>query len=302
VPSAPAGVPSTTFFRVGSKDYFKALGIPLLSGRTFDGSERTDTANTELAIVINEALAKTYYPSINPIGQVTGGAFGMAERIVGVVGNVAEANLTDSPAPVRYYLTEQSPFALENQTLVIRTTRPQDAVSIIPSVRAAIAKAAPNVAIQEATTMQHVFDRAVGPARDVRTLLGMLTALALLLGAIGIYGVIAQFVARRAVDWSIRVALGLAPSRVVSLVVGHGVWMIVVGIAVGVGAAMTLGRFLSALLYGVTAADPIAIIGASVALLTTGVDRGAHPRHSSEPHRSGTRSTKALRDGDATHE
>ena len=271
VPSAPAGVPSTTFFRVGSKDYFKALGIPLLSGRSFDGSERTDTANTELAIVINEALAKTYYPNINPIGQVTGGAFGMAERIVGVVGNVAEANLTDPSAPVRYYLTEQSPFALENQTLVIRTTRPQDAVSIIPSVRAAIAKAAPNVAIQEATTMQHVFDRAVGPARDVRTLLGMLTGLALLLGAIGIYGVIAQFVARRAVDWSIRVALGLAPSRVVSLVVGHGVWMIVVGIAVGVGAALTLGRFLSALLYGVTAADPIAIIGASVALLTIGV-------------------------------
>ena len=81
--------------------------------------------------------------------------------------------------------------------------------------------------------MQHVFDRAVGPARDVRTLLGMLTALALLLGAIGIYGVIAQFVARREVDWSVRVALGLAPGRVVSLVVGHGAWMIVVGIAIG---------------------------------------------------------------------
>ena len=119
--------------------------------------------------------------------------------------------------------------------------------------------------------MQHLFDRAVGPARDVRTLLGMLTALALLLGAIGIYGVISQFVARREVDWSVRVALGLAPGRVVSLVVGHGAWMIVVGIAIGVGAALALGRFLSALLYGVTAADPITLIGASIALLTIGV-------------------------------
>ena len=271
VPGAPVGVPSTAFFRVGSADYFKALGIPVLSGRTFDGSERTDSAIAEISVVINEALAKIYYPNINPVGQVMTGAFGMPERILGVVGNVAEASLTDPPAPARYYLTSQSPWIFDGQSLVIRTERPRDAVAIIGAVRRAIAKAAPSVAIQEATTMQHVFDRAVGPARDVRTLLGMLTALALLLGAIGIYGVIAQFVARREVDWSIRVALGLAPSRVVSLVVGHGVWMIVVGIAVGVGAALTLGRFLSALLYGVTAADPIAIIGASIALLTIGV-------------------------------
>jgi predicted permease len=271
VPSAPAGAPSTTFFRVGSTDYFKALGIPVLSGRTFDGSERTDTANTEVSIVINEALAKTYYPNINPIGQIAGGLFGMSERIVGVVGNVAEANLTDPPAPVRYYLTDQSPFVFENQTLVIRTTRPQDAVPILGAVRRAIAKAAPSVAIQEATTMQRVFDRAVGPARDVRTLLEMLTALALLLGAIGIYGVIAQFVARRAGDWSIRVALGLAPARVVSLVVAHGTWMVVIGILIGVGGAIVLGRFLSTLLYGVTAADPITLIGASIALLTIGI-------------------------------
>jgi ABC-type antimicrobial peptide transport system permease subunit len=271
VPGAPVGAPSSTFFRVASADYFKALGIPVLSGRTFDGSERTDSANAELAIVINEALAKIYFPTINPVGQVIGNAFGMPERIVGVVGNVSEADLTDPPAPARYYLADQVPYVAESQTLVIRTTRPQDAIPIIAAVRRTIAKVAPSVAVQEVTTMQHVFDRAVGPARDVRTLLGLLTALALLLGAIGIYGVIAQFVARRAGDWSIRVALGLAPARVVSLVVGHGTWMIVVGILIGVGSAVVLGRFLSTLLYGVTAADPVTIIGASLALLTVGI-------------------------------
>ena len=272
VPGAPVGVPSTTFFRIGSADYFKVLGIPVLGGRTFDGSERTDSANAELSIVINEALAKIYYPNINPVGQViTGGAFGMPERILGVVGNVAEANLTDPPAPARYYLTDQSPWIGESESLVIRTTRPEDAVPIIAAVRRTIAKVAPNVAVQEATTMQHVFDRAVGPARDVRTLLAILSALALLLGAIGIYGVIAQYVARREGDWSIRVALGLAPSRVVSLVVAHGAWMVIVGIIAGVTGSIVLGRFLSTLLYGVTAADPITIIGASIALLTIGV-------------------------------
>ena len=119
--------------------------------------------------------------------------------------------------------------------------------------------------------MQRVLDRAVGPARDVRTLLAILSALALLLGAIGIYGVIAQYVAGREGDWSIRVALGLSPSRVVSLVVAHGTWMVVVEIIAGVSGSVVLGRFLSTLLYGVTAADPITIIGASIALLTIGV-------------------------------
>jgi predicted permease len=271
VPGAPTGVPTTAFFRVGSADYFKTLGIPVLGGRTFDGSERTDSANAEMAVVINEALAKIYYPNINPVGQVMTGGFGVPERIVGVVGNVAEARLTDPPAPVRYYLTDQSPWVFDGQSLVIRTTRAEDAIPIIAVVRRTIAKVAPNVAVQEATTMQRVFDHAVGPARDVRTLLAILSALALLLGAIGIYGVIAQYVARREGDWSIRVALGLSPSRVVSLVVAHGTWMVVVGIIAGVGGSVVLGRFLSTLLYGVTAADPITIIGASIALLTIGV-------------------------------
>jgi len=271
VPGAPLGVPKTAFFRVGSPDYFKVLGIPVLSGRTFDGSERTDSANAEISVVINEALAKIYYPNINPVGQVMTGGFGMPERIVGVVGNVTEASLTDPPAPVRYYLTSQSPWIFESQSLVIRTARPEDAVAIIGAVRRRIAQVAPSVAVQQATTMQRVLDRAVGPARDVRTLLAILSALALLLGAIGIYGVVAQYVARREGDWSIRVALGLAPSRVVSLVVAHGTWMVVVGIIVGVGGSVVLGRFLSTLLYGVTAADPITIIGASLALLTIGV-------------------------------
>ena len=123
-----------------------------------------------------------------------------------------------------------------------------------------------------ATTMQHMFDRAVrGPRTTFEHFLAILSALALLLGAIGIYGVIAQYVARREGDWSIRVALGLSPSRVVSLVVAHGTWMGVAGIIIGVGGSVVLGRFLSTLLYGVTAADPITIIGASTALLTIGV-------------------------------
>jgi putative ABC transport system permease protein len=179
--------------------------------------------------------------------------------------------VTDPSKPTRYYLTDQIGYVASNQALVVKTERPDDAVAMIPEFRRTIAKAAPSIAVQEATTMQRVFDRAVGPARDVRLLLEMLTGLALLLGAIGIYGVIAQFVARRSVDWSIRVALGLSPARVVRLVVGHGLWMVAAGILIGVAGSLVLGRFLSSLLFGVTSADPVAIAGASAVLLSIGV-------------------------------
>jgi predicted permease len=272
VPGAPAGAPSSTFFRVGTRDYFAALGIPIRSGRVFDGSERTDSANASLDVVVNEALAKTYYPNSNPIGQIIGPqGWGVPERIIGVVGNVAEADLKDPPKPARYYLTDQLGYVPSSQTIVIKTVRPEDATRMISEFRRTIAKVAPNFAVQEATTMQRMFDRAVGPARDVRSLLGMLSGLALLLGAIGIYGVIAQFVARRSVDWSIRVALGLSPARVVRLVVGHGIWMVALGIVIGVAGSVVLGRFLTSLLFGVTSADPVSIAGASVTLLTIGI-------------------------------
>ena len=272
VPSAPAGAPSSTFFRVATRDYFTALGIPVRTGRVFDGSERTDSANATLDVVVNEALAKTYYPGSNPIGQVMGPqGWGAPERIIGVVGNVAEAELKDPPKPARYYLADQLGYVPSNQTLVIKTVRPEDATALISEFRRTIAKVAPSFAVQEVTTMQRMFDRAVGPAREVKSLLEMLTGLALLLGAIGIYGVIAQFVARRSADWSIRVALGLSPARVVRLVVGHGVWMVVVGILIGVAGSVVLGRFLSSLLFGVTSADPVAIAGAAAMLLSIGI-------------------------------
>jgi putative ABC transport system permease protein len=271
VSGAPTGAPSSTYFRIASRDYFAAMKIPLKSGRVFDGTERTDTANTMFDIVVNESFVKAYFPNRNPVGQIIGGGFGAPERIVGVVGDVAEGNLTDAASPARYYLMEQIGYVAQSQKLVVRMTRTADAIALLPEIRRVVSKAAPTFAVEEATTMQRILDRAVGPARDVRSLLGMLTGLALLLGAIGIYGVIAQFVARRSVDWSIRVALGLSPAKVVRLVVGHGVWMVVLGIAIGVVGSIALGRFLSSLLFGVTSSDPLTIAGASAALLAIGI-------------------------------
>lgn len=115
--------------------------------------------------------------------------------------------------------------------------------------------------------MDRIFAKAVGPARQVRTLLSMLTGLALVLGAVGVYGVVAHLVSRRLRDWSIRMALGLDPSRVIGQVVRYGTVLAAIGVALGVAGALALARLLESLLYGISATDPISLGAAGVSLL-----------------------------------
>ena len=118
--------------------------------------------------------------------------------------------------------------------------------------------------------MERVLDRAVGPARQVMSLLALLTGLALVLSAIGIYGVIAHYVSRRKRDWSIRIALGLPPARVVRRVVGHSSALVAAGIVLGAIGALALARLLGSLLFGVRPADPISLVGSAIVLLSVG--------------------------------
>ena len=155
--------------------------------------------------------------------------------------------------------------------MALRTERPADAGAVLDAARQAVQRAAPGVAVQEASTIDQVLARAVGPARQIMTLLTLLTGLALVLGAIGVYGVIAHHVSRRKRDYGIRIALGLSPARVVRQVVGRGTVLVALGLVIGGGAAVVLARSLAALLYGVGAADPLALLAAAVALLTVGM-------------------------------
>ena len=260
---------STTYFRLVSHDYFETLGIAIRQGRVFTEADRP---GGELVVVINEALAKKYFPGVDPVGRrLQTGFDDRWERIVGVVENVAEANLTDGPEPARYMLSDQVPYAPQLQTLVLRTERPADAAAILDTARKTVQRVASGVAVQEATTIEQVLTKAVGPARQIMTLLMLLTVLALVLGAIGVYGVIAHHVSRRKRDYGIRIALGLTPARVVRHVVGRGTALVGLGILIGAAAAVVLARSLASLLYGVGAADPMALLAATLALLTAGV-------------------------------
>ncbi len=264
--------PTTTATRLVGYDYFDALGLELRSGRSFEPSDRMGSGDV---VVINEALAEKYFPGEDPLGRLIGG--GEGERIVGVVENASEANLIDEPVPARYYVYQQSTYTPENQTLVLRTTQSQDPVALLDAARRAVERLAPGTAIREATTMERVLADAVGPARQLMRLLALLTSLALVLGAIGVYGVISHFVQRRKRDWGIRIALGLTPSEVVTQVVGRGAALVAIGIVLGLIGVAVGARLLASLLYGIGSTDPAALAAAAAVLLAVGVTAALAP-------------------------
>jgi hypothetical protein len=250
-------------------DYFETLGVAVRRGRAFHA---TDRASTDLVVVINEALAARYFAGEDPVGRVLHSGLGArGERIVGVVENVAEARLTDPSGPARYMLYEQMPAGiLPTTTFVVRAESPAAMAALMHSARDVIGREAPRLAVEQVTTLRRVFDQAVGPTGQVVTLVAILAGLALLLGAIGVYGMISQYVSRRSRDYGIRIALGLHPERVLSQVVGRGLRLVMTGAALGVGAALVLTRWLASLLYEVGAADPGTLAVAVLVLLAAG--------------------------------
>ncbi|MFP2934429.1 ABC transporter permease, partial [Pyxidicoccus sp. 3LG] len=260
---------TTTFARLVTPGYFETIGIQLVEGRLPTTADREDT---ERVVVVNRALAAKYFPGQSPIGRRIGSGFDGWERIIGVVEDVAEANLTDSAAPARYMLYAQVPAVSPTRhTLVIRAQPGQDPASLLEAARKRIGETSSSVAVHRATTLDAVLAQAIGPARQVMSVLALLTALAVVLGAVGVYGVTAHFVRRRQRDLGICIALGLRPSRVVAQVVRRGGGLVLLGSAIGTVAALALARLLSSFLYGVSAVDPLSLAGATLALLAVGV-------------------------------
>jgi putative ABC transport system permease protein len=266
--------PIAAEYRIVTPGYLESVGIALRRGRTIGEADRRDF---DRVVVVNEILAEKYFGTIDPIGKLLDGDGDKPLRIVGVVGNAVETRLTESAGPVRYVAVAQMPWIDDAQSLVVRAMPGIDEASLLEPARRTIARVAPAVTVQQTTTMARVLDVAIGPARQIVVLLSMLTALALILGAIGVYGVVAHFAARRRRDWAIRIALGLPGSRVIAQVVGHGTLLVTAGVAAGFAGAAVLARLLSSFLYGVSAVDPIAFATAGGTLLIVGSVAAAVP-------------------------
>ena len=247
-----------------STDYFRAMGIPLLSGRDF---ERTDDSNSPPVVIVNRTMAQRYFPG----GDAVGGRihFGDFEpdtpwiTIVGVVGDVKNNGLSVNDAPTIYQSFEQGP-AVPICLFVRSSSNPEGLTAGLRDVVQAIDKELPVTNIK--TGDQLLYD-AVGQPRFHTTLIAIFAGLALLLAAVGIYGVISYSVAQRTHEIGVRLAVGARPRDVLVLVIRQGMLLTLTGTALGIGAAFGLTRLLSSLLFQVSATDPLTFAGVAAILL-----------------------------------
>jgi len=259
---------ATTAMRFVTHEYFTVMGMTVRGGRDFSASDR---AGSERVTIVNEALAARFFPNEDPIGQVLQTLDEKGERIIGVVSDAAEASLVEGPVPARYVLYPQMPFVYTSVAIVMRTADRGNLAPLVQAARQTIERESPQLAVQQTTTLRNIFDLAVGPVGQLVTLVGILTGLALVLGAVGVYGVISHFVQRRSREYGIRIALGQSPAQVVGQVLRRGVALVALGSAIGVAAALTLARLLGSMLYGVGVNDPLSMAGAVSVLLVVGV-------------------------------
>jgi putative ABC transport system permease protein len=249
--------------------YFEAMGLAVLRGRMLDERDR---AGAPGAVVINETLAERYWPGEDAIGArfVLGGNAGPGlVTVVGIVGDVRHGSLADPRISQMYLPHAQFRFwnggsVVRSLTLVVRATG--DPTALSAAVRSAVREVDPRLPFASVQTMDEVVTASLGRERFLFALTGAFAVVALVLGTIGIYGVLAYGVARRTREIGLRLALGARGRDIATLIVGEGGRLIVAGTVLGLAGAVLLGRLLRGLLFGVTPLDPATLVAAPLAL------------------------------------
>jgi putative ABC transport system permease protein len=250
-PTPPMGQEPVTDVRVVTHDYFKAMGIPLLRGRLFDERRATDAVNH---VVINDVMARQQWPGEDPIGKRIQVSWTgrIEDEVIGVVGDVQHASLDAQAKATIYWPYMRSPYS--SMTVVVRAA---EARSLVSSVIGLVREQDPDLVVADVKTMEEVVSDSVAERRLTMTLLIVFAGAALVLAAVGIYGVIAYSVTQRTQEIGIRMALGATHGRVLAMVVGQALILAGLGVALGGGGALLLTRLMSGLLFGVKPADPL---------------------------------------------
>jgi predicted permease len=251
-------------------DYFKAMHIPLLAGRFFNDSDTIDAAPV---CVVDEYLARKYFNGASALGQQIqrGGPGSPAFTIVGVVGTINSIDLGQAVTKERLYypVSQQATARGGGMALVLKTAL--DPQSLVPQVRAAVREIDPEQPIADVRTMEQWVSRSLQNRRTNMLLLSVFGAVALVLSAIGIYGVLAFGVAQRLREFGIRQALGADRASILSLVLSQGLRTAGVGMVLGLAASLALGNLLHSLLFGVTPRDPAVFTEVTVVLLAVAI-------------------------------
>jgi putative ABC transport system permease protein len=271
------------WFRAVAGGYFETAGVRLIGGRTI---QQSDVDRREPVVVVDEALAAMYFPGQDPIGKRVQSATRADPKlptppwleVVGVVANTPTGTLTGPALPQMYMpmsiaggpdIPAQALIGPDITTMsyVVRsTTNPED---LAGAVRASVDAVDANLAIAQVRTLQEIVDRAGDQMLFTMVLLGIAASVALLLGAIGIYGVVSYIAAQRTGEIGVRLALGAEPSGVTALILRQSVGVTMIGVGLGLAAALAGGKLIEALLYNVSPRDPV-VIGV-VTLLLTGI-------------------------------
>ena len=259
-------------YRTISSEYFQTLRIPLLQGRWI---ESTDRENTPPIVVINEAMVKTYFPNENPIGKkmqigATPDNTVPWMLIVGVVGNVKQSLVADMPT--EFYV----PYRQANEVLPVRTMSvvlrtEVDPRALIPDLRATVHRVNPNQPVVKVRTMEDNVAQNFSQPRFRTLLLVVFAGIALLIAAVGVYGVMAYATVQRAGEMAIRMALGCSVEKVFMLVVTDGLRLTLIGIVIGTAFGLALSRWLKSLLFGVSATDALTLTGSIFVVFLAGL-------------------------------
>jgi len=266
-PAGPGEDKSTNYYAV-TPGYFKAMEIPLIRGRLFT---EQDTKTSPRVALINETMARTQFPDEDPIGkglQLSQGDDGWRE-IVGIVGDVKQYGLAQ-PTPLQSYEPyAQMPFS--GITLVVRTT--SNPAALTSAIREQVLSLDKDQPISRSTTLDQMLAGSVKQQQFLMTLLGVFASLALILAAVGLYGVMSYAVTQRTHEIGIRMALGANTGMVLGLVMRHGMTLVLIGVVVGLAGSFAATRLMTSLLFGTSATDPLTFIG--IPVLLSGVALGA---------------------------
>ena len=251
-----------TDVRVADEKYFETMKIPLLRGRTFTADEAREDRNV---VVVNETLARKHFPGEDPLGRritIEMKAENKPSEIIGVVGDAQYAKLEGEPRAMVYWA--HPTLAFSAMSLVVRTDG--DPLALADPVRREVQSIDRDQPVADVRTLQSWIGESVSRARFGALLLAVFAGVALLLAAVGIYGLMSYSVAQRHHEIGIRMALGAQRGDVVRLVVGQGLLLTLAGLGLGLAGAFALTRVLAGLLYGVSATDPATFAGVSLLL------------------------------------
>jgi len=273
-PAPSAATARTADYVAVSPNYFHVMNIPLVAGRTF---EARDNMSAPAVAVVTRSFVRAYFPNENPIGKRIVFGFppdpGVPREIIGVVGDVHDVSLGNDPGPMMYAAYTQSPFP--GVCIAVQSTLASSAV--IASIRDAVASIDKDLPVTDIATMNEVIRESTAQPRFRTTLIALFAAIALILAATGIFGVISYSVQCRTNEIGIRVAMGASARTILKMVLRETMLLALVGLAVGLPVAFASSHVLGHLLFGVSPTDPATLIAVSLTLAAVAVAAGYLP-------------------------